>query len=185
MPFYKHCSDFRDLVNYPVPCKRSGYLEQFWTALVWTLGNGSNQIPKWTDPKFIRSRVNGALVCEIPRSFERSSPSNFRTQGSFIHINSGKIFERDLLSSDSVAKSATQKPWVFWEYCSINSSLLLFLYWQECDQAHIDDVAADDNGQDLSWVYFLNMGYVINLSTLLSFLVKSIERTPQEIQIKL
>ena len=53
------------------------------------------------------------LVCEIPRSFERSSLSNFRTQGSFIHINSGKIFERDLLSSDSVAKSATQKPWVF------------------------------------------------------------------------
>ena len=47
------------------------------------------------------------------RSFERSSPSNFRTQGSFSHINSGKIFERDLLSSDSVAKSATQKPWVF------------------------------------------------------------------------
>ena len=31
------------------------------------------------------------LVCEIPRSFERSSPSNFRTQGSFIHINSGKF----------------------------------------------------------------------------------------------
>ena len=53
------------------------------------------------------------LVCEIPRSFERSSPSNFRMQGSFIHINSGKIFEHDLLSSDSVAKSATQKPWVF------------------------------------------------------------------------
>ena len=53
------------------------------------------------------------LVCDIPRSFERSSPSDFRTQGSFIHINSRKIFERDLLSSDSVAKSATQKPWVF------------------------------------------------------------------------
>ena len=53
------------------------------------------------------------IVCEISRSFERSSPSNFRTQGSFIHINSGKGFERDLLSSDSVAKSATQKPWVF------------------------------------------------------------------------
>ena len=52
------------------------------------------------------------LVCEIPRYFERSSPSNFRMQGSFIHINSEKIFERDLLSSDSVAKSATQKPWV-------------------------------------------------------------------------
>ena len=53
------------------------------------------------------------LVCEIPRRFERSSPSNFRTQGSFIHTNNGKIFERDLLSSDSVAKSAVQKPYVF------------------------------------------------------------------------
>ena len=53
------------------------------------------------------------LVCEIPRCFERSSPSDFRTQGSFIHINSRKIFEHDLLSSDSIAKSATQKPWVF------------------------------------------------------------------------
>ena len=53
------------------------------------------------------------LVCEIPRSFERSSPSEFRRQGSFIHINSRKIFERDLLSSDTVAKSAMQKPWVF------------------------------------------------------------------------
>ena len=53
------------------------------------------------------------IVCEIPKSFERSSPSNFRTQWFFIHMNSGKIFERDLLSSVSVAKSATQKPWVF------------------------------------------------------------------------
>ena len=34
MPFYRHCSNFRDLVNYPIPCKRSGYLEHFWTALV-------------------------------------------------------------------------------------------------------------------------------------------------------
>ena len=50
------------------------------------------------------------VICEIPRSFERSSPSNFRTQGSFIHINCEKLFERDLLSSDSVAKSTTQKP---------------------------------------------------------------------------
>ena len=31
------------------------------------------------------------LVCEIPRRFERSSPSDFRTQGSFIHINSRKF----------------------------------------------------------------------------------------------
>ena len=53
------------------------------------------------------------LVCEISRSFECLSPSNFRTQGSFIHINSEKVFEHDLLSSDSVAKSARQKPFVF------------------------------------------------------------------------
>ena len=53
------------------------------------------------------------LVCEIPRSFERSIPLNFRTQGSFIHINSEEIFERNLVSSDSVAKSATQNVLVF------------------------------------------------------------------------
>ena len=53
------------------------------------------------------------IVCEILRSFERSNPSSFRMQGSFTHINSGKIFEHDCLSSDSVAKSATQKLWVF------------------------------------------------------------------------
>lgn len=27
--------------------------------------------------------------------------------------------------------------------------LLLFVYFQECDQVHIDDVSSDDNGQDL------------------------------------
>ena len=32
----------------------------------------------------------------MPRSFERSSPSNFQTQGSFIQINSEKIFKCDL-----------------------------------------------------------------------------------------
>ena len=52
-------------------------------------------------------------VCEIPRIFERASPSDFRTQGSFSVLNSRTIFERDLPSSDSVAKFATQKPWVF------------------------------------------------------------------------
>ena len=57
-----------------------------------------------------------SLVCEIPRSFGRASPSNYRTQGSFIHVNSRKIFEHDLLSSDSVAKPATQKPSVFWDW---------------------------------------------------------------------
>ena len=48
-------------------------------------------------------------VCKIPSSFECASPSNFRMQGSFIHMKSRKIFERDLLSLDSVAKSATHK----------------------------------------------------------------------------
>ena len=62
MPFYKHCSNFCDLVNYPAPFKRYDCLEQFWTALVWTLRNGSSQIPKWTGLKFIQSRVNGALI---------------------------------------------------------------------------------------------------------------------------
>ena len=52
-----------------------------------------------------KSRENCYIVCEIPRSFERGSPSNFRKQGSFIHINRRKIFECDLLASDSVAKT--------------------------------------------------------------------------------
>jgi hypothetical protein len=30
-------------------------------------------------------------------------------------------------------------------YCEI----MMFLYFQECDQVHIDDVSSDDNGQDL------------------------------------
>ena len=34
MPFCKNCSNFCDPVSYLVPCKRSGYLEQFWTTLV-------------------------------------------------------------------------------------------------------------------------------------------------------
>ena len=51
--------------------------------------------------KFFRAKEIFSLVCEIPKSFERASPSNCRKQGSFIHINSGKIFERDLLSSDT------------------------------------------------------------------------------------
>ena len=57
------------------------------------------------------------LVCEIPRSFERSSPSDFRMQGSFIHINSRKIFERDLLSSDS-------------KICNAKALGFLRLYWR-------------------------------------------------------
>ena len=51
-----------------------------------------------------------------PKMFQTFEPFNFRMQGSFIHINSGKSFERDLLSSDSVVKSATQNPWVFWDW---------------------------------------------------------------------
>ena len=47
--------------------------------------------------------ANVSSVCEISSSFERASPSNFRMQGSFIHMNSKKLFERDLLLSDSVA----------------------------------------------------------------------------------
>ena len=31
-------------------------------------------------------------VCEIPKIFERASPSNFRTQGSFTALNSRTIF---------------------------------------------------------------------------------------------
>ena len=63
-----------------------------------------------------------------PKKFRTLNPSNFRTQGSFIHINSGKIFERDLLSSDSVAQSATQKPWVFFD---CNGVLRDKRYWCE------------------------------------------------------
>ena len=61
------------------------------------------------------------LVCEIPRSFELASHSNFRTQGSFIHISSGKIFERDLLSSDSVAKSEVVSRMIMMNPASSNS----------------------------------------------------------------
>ena len=80
-------------------------LVRFWVSsydIIFSL----HQIKSSTLVDYHTVKLN--LVCEIPRSFERSSPSNFRTQGSFIHINSGKSFERDLLSSGSVAKSATQ-----------------------------------------------------------------------------
>ena len=68
------------------------------------------QIATW-NWQFISSEFShkSKLVCEIPTSFERAIPSNFRTQGSLIHINIGKISEGDILSSDSVAKSATQQ----------------------------------------------------------------------------
>ena len=33
LPFHKNCSNFLNPVNFLVLCKRSGYLEQFWTAL--------------------------------------------------------------------------------------------------------------------------------------------------------
>ena len=42
-----------------------------------------------------------------PKNFRKDESFNFRTQGSFIRINRQKIFERDLLSSDIVTKSAT------------------------------------------------------------------------------
>ena len=50
-------------------------------------------------------------VCKIPRIFERVSPSDFLTLLSV--SNSRIISERDLLSSEIDAKSATQKPCVF------------------------------------------------------------------------
>ena len=45
-----------------------------------------------------------------PKIFERVSPSNqiFERKVLLSALNSRTIFERDLLSSDSVAKSATQ-----------------------------------------------------------------------------
>ena len=46
--------------------------------------------------------------------FERNVPLSV--------LNTGTIFERDLLSSGSVAKSTTQKPWVFWEWLEISES---------------------------------------------------------------
>ena len=67
----------------------------------------------------VHCAVKHGLSFEKYSKFAKSQEvSNVRAlqisnEGSFIHINSGKIFERDLLSSDSVAKSTTQKPWVF------------------------------------------------------------------------
>ena len=63
---------------------------------------------------FMEKQIERAgSVCKIPRIFKRVNSSNFQTQGSFIVSNSRTIFERDFLSSDSVAKSGTQKPWAF------------------------------------------------------------------------
>ena len=42
-------------------------------------------------------------VCKIPRSFERSTPSKFSTARFFYSYKQWKSFERDLLSSDSIA----------------------------------------------------------------------------------
>ena len=64
--------------------------------------NSEINIDSWID------KANRPIsVCKLPRTFECVSPSNFRTQGSFIRFNSRKVFEREVLSSDSVAKSAT------------------------------------------------------------------------------
>ena len=49
-----------------------------------------------------------SLVREIPRIFERASPLNFLTHGSFIHINQHKNFR----TRPSFVRFATQKPWV-------------------------------------------------------------------------
>ena len=54
MPFYKHCSNFRDLVNYPVPCKRSGCLNTFGPPSCERLG---------TDP--IRSKVDRSQIYPV------------------------------------------------------------------------------------------------------------------------
>ena len=51
------------------------------------------------------------LVCEIPKIFERASPSNLERKVFLSILNNRTIFERGLLSSDSVAKSATQNLW--------------------------------------------------------------------------
>ena len=53
--------------------------------------------------------ITSTSICEIPSSFERARPSNFLTQGSFIHLNSRKIFERDLLSSDTALQNLQRK----------------------------------------------------------------------------
>ena len=69
------------------------------------LANDNNVVAIWLAPY--------SSVCKIPRIFERVSPSNFQTQGSFISIKRRTTLERDprdVLSSDSVAKFATQNP---------------------------------------------------------------------------
>ena len=57
----------------------------------------------------------------------------FRTQGFLSILNSIKLFERDLLLSDSVAKSATRKSCVFWDWFAIFWKLPLLTWrglWQ-------------------------------------------------------
>ena len=74
------------------------------------------------------------IVCEIPRRFERSSHSNFRTQGSFIHINSGKSFERIFfrqialqnLQRKNLGFSETEKAFVL---LSIKRRAFSFFFW--------------------------------------------------------
>ena len=46
MPFYKHCSNFRDLVNYPVPCKRSWLSGTILNRSRVNAWKRTNQIPK-------------------------------------------------------------------------------------------------------------------------------------------
>ena len=47
------------------------------------------------------------IVCKIPRIFEGVSPLKFERNVLSSLLNSKTIFERNLLSSDSVTKSAT------------------------------------------------------------------------------
>ena len=83
----------------------------WWSSILFV---ASDRMTKHMDDSEKRNKmwivnmIHTILVCEILRSFERASPSNLRTQGSFIRVNSRKISELDLLLSDSIAKSATQ-----------------------------------------------------------------------------
>ena len=65
-------------------------------------------------------KILAILVCEIPRSFQCSSPSNFQMQGSFIHMNSGKIFEHDLLRQIAL-QNVQRKNLLFSETDMINT----------------------------------------------------------------
>ena len=65
MPFYKHCSNFRDLVNYPSDVNGLAVWNTFGPLSCQRLGTDpirsrSGPVPNLSGPKFIRSHVNGA-----------------------------------------------------------------------------------------------------------------------------